>query len=195
MAFCHGEQLNFSNIARDVGIDAKTVREYFQILVDTLLGTFVEPFTFRRSRAIITRAPKFYLFDVGVAGFLTGRWLTKDQGVEFDKALKHFIFMELIAFRSYNELRFPIRYWRTQSGLECAFVIGQTGQSVIEVNGSHRIDRRELRGLRAFINEYSPRQAILVTNESVARKTSDGILTLPWMDFLERMWSEELIFE
>ena len=69
LSFCHGELLNYSNVARDCGVDSKTVREYFQILVDTLLGVFVEPFSGRpRSRAVIVRAPKFYLFDVGVAG-------------------------------------------------------------------------------------------------------------------------------
>ena len=73
LTFSHGELINFSNIARDCGVDSKTVREYFQILVDTLLGVFVEPFARRRSRAILTRIPKFYLFDVGLAGHVTGR--------------------------------------------------------------------------------------------------------------------------
>ena len=195
MGFNHGEQLNFSNIGRDVGIDPKTVRENFQILVDTLLGSYLEPFRVKRSRAIITKAPEFYLFDVGVAGYLSGRSLVKNRGAEFGKALEHFIFMELNAFRSYNELSYPIRYWRTQSGLECDFVIGRLGQTVIEVKGSRRIDQRDLRSLRAFMDEYSPHQAILVTNEGAARKTSDGILILPWREFLERMWSEELILE
>ena len=56
LGFCHGQVLNFSNVARDCGVDAKTVREYFQILVDTLLGEFVEPFSRRRSRAVLVRA-------------------------------------------------------------------------------------------------------------------------------------------
>ena len=47
LSFCHGELLNYSNVARDCGVDSKTVREYFQILVDTLLGVFVEPFSGR----------------------------------------------------------------------------------------------------------------------------------------------------
>ena len=75
-----GELLNYSAIARDCGVDSKTVREYFQILVDTLLGVFVEPFGRHRSRAILTRMPKFYLFDVGVAGQLTGRGSGRPPG-------------------------------------------------------------------------------------------------------------------
>lgn len=66
MAYGHGEITNYSNIARECGVDSKTVKEYYQILVDTLLAIRVEPFKKRRSRDIITTAPKFYLFDVGV---------------------------------------------------------------------------------------------------------------------------------
>ena len=77
LGFFHGQVLNFSNIARDCDVDAKTVREYFQVLVDTLLGVIVEPFSRRRARAVLVRAPKFYLFDVGVAGYLSGRRLDR----------------------------------------------------------------------------------------------------------------------
>ena len=79
LGFSHGELLNFSSLARDCGVDSKTVREYFQILEDTLLGMLVEPFARRRSRAIVTRAPKFYLFDVGVAGHLRGRRIDRPR--------------------------------------------------------------------------------------------------------------------
>ena len=107
LSFCHGELVNYSNVARDCGVDSKTVREYFQILVDTLLGVFVEPFSGRRSRAVITRAPKFYLFDVGVAGYLTGRRIERSAGRDFGRALEHFVLMELLAYRTYRERDVP----------------------------------------------------------------------------------------
>ena len=39
--YSHGEITNYANIARDCGIDAKTVKEYYQILIDTLLAVRV----------------------------------------------------------------------------------------------------------------------------------------------------------
>lgn len=68
MGYSHGELTNYSSIARDSGIDPKTVKEYYQILVDTLLGRFVPPFKKRQNRQVIIKASKFYLFDVGIAG-------------------------------------------------------------------------------------------------------------------------------
>ena len=146
LSFSHGELINFSNIARDCGVDSKTVREYFQILVDTLLGVFVEPFARRRSRAILTRIPKFYLFDVGLAGYVTRRRVEAATGPDFGRALEHFVLMELLAYRSYRERDFPIRFWRTKTGLECDFVLGPEGEVVVEVKAKSGVQTRDLSG-------------------------------------------------
>ena len=195
MAFSHGELTNFSNIARDVGIEQSTVREYYQILVDTHIGSFLEPFSRRRNRAIITKAPKFYLFDVGIAGRTVGRTISEDQGIDFGRALEHFVFMELKAYCTYRELDLPLRFWRTKSGLECDFVIGDEGQTVVEVKGSKRLRNEDSKGLKAFIEEYSPHNAILICNGSQSQFTSEGIHILPWQVFLERLWNDEFVLE
>ena len=193
LGFCEGEILNYSNVARDCGVDSKTVREYFQILVDTLLGVFLEPFSRRRSRAIVTRAPKFYLFDVGVAGHLAGRRISRTAGPEFGRALKRFVLMELLAYRTYRERDFPVRYWRTKSGLECDFVLGRDGKAVIEVKGSAGLRPDDLRAMQAYVDEHRPRTAVVVCNESAPRRTRDGIMVLPWERFLERLWADALV--
>ncbi|MCY4214481.1 MAG: DUF4143 domain-containing protein [Gammaproteobacteria bacterium] len=194
LAFSHGELLNYSNVARDCGVDSKTVREYFQILVDTLLGVFVEPFNHRRSRAVISRAPKFYLFDVGVAGQVTGRSkLERAAGADFGRALEHFVLMEVLAYRSYRELDFPVRFWRTKSGLECDFVLGREGEAAIEVKGGANIRPADLKGLRAYVCEHRPRHAILVCHCDAPKRTEDGLWILPWTGFLERLWSGEIL--
>ena len=191
LSFSHGEILNFSSIARDCGVDSKTVREYFQILVDTLVGVFVEPYSLRHSRAVIMRAPKFYLFDVGVAGRITGRQLDKNSGPEFGRAFEHFILMELLSYRTYRGQDFPVRFWRTKSGLECDFVLGRKGEIVVEVKGGRNIENKDLRAVRAYNEEYNPRSSIVVSNQKFPRRTEDGILILPWEDFLERLWKDD----
>ena len=193
LSFCHGELLNYSHVARDCGVDSKTVRAYFETLADTLLGVFVEPFSRRRSRAIINRAPKFYLFDVGVAGHVTGRRVKRAAGPEFGHALEHFVLMELLAYRSYREHDFPVRFWRTKSGLECDFVLGREGDVAIEVKGAAVGHTRDIRGLRAYVDEHRPRQAIVVCNANAPMRTGDGIWILPWERFLERLWSDEIV--
>ena len=191
MGYSHGELINYSNIARDCGVDAKTVKEYFQILIDTLLGAYVTPFKKRQGRQIISKASKFYLFDVGIAGHLSKRKINEERGDQFGKALEHFIFMELNAHRSYLDLHYGIDFWRTKSGLEVDFILGG-GEVAIEVKGTRRIDNTDMRALKAFMDEFKPRLGIIVSNEKKERLTGD-ILVLPWQSFLSRLWDGELI--
>jgi len=191
MGYSHGELTNCANIARDCGVDAKTVKEYYQILVDTLLGTFVEPYKRRQGRQVITKASKFYLFDVGVAGALTKRHLTDERGEAFGRAFEHFILMEILAHRSYRNLHYDVHFWRTKTGLEVDFVLGK-GEVAVEVKGSSRVDASAFRSLRAFVGEHRPRRALLVCNERSAR-VHEGIEVLPWRTFLGSLWSGDFI--
>jgi len=191
MGYSHGELTNYSNIARDCGVDSKTVKEYYQILVDTLLGTMVEPFKRTQNRQVITRAPKFYLFDVGVAGAITKRHLEEEKGELFGKAFEHFIFMEIAAYNSYHELDYEINFWRTKSGLEVDFVLGG-GEVAIEVKGAGRIEKMDLRPLTAFIEEYSPRKALVVCNEKEER-VQGQIRIMPYQNFLSDLWEGKII--
>ena len=191
MGYSHGELINYSNIARDCGVDSKTVKEYYQILVDTLIGTLMEPFKKRQNRQVISRAPKFYLFDVGVAGAITKRHIEEEKGELFGKAFEHFIFMEIAAYNSYNELDYEINFWRTKSGLEVDFVLGG-GNVAIEVKGATQIEKRALRPLNAFIEEYSPRKALVVCNEREER-VHGRIRIMPYRNFLDDLWAGKII--
>jgi len=191
VGYSHGELTNYANIARDCGVDSKTVKEYYQILMDTLLGTMIEPFKKRQDRQVITRAGKFYLFDVGVAGAITNRQIPQLRGELFGKALEHFILMELLAHRSYRELHYDVNFWRTKSGVEVDFILNG-GEVAIEVKGTHRIDSTELRSMKAFIQDYRPARSFVVSTESAPRK-HEGILILPWQVFLEQLWAGDVV--
>lgn len=191
IAYSHGEMTNYLNISRDCGVDSKTVREYYQILVDTLMGYFVHPFKKRQTRQVITRSPKFYLFDPGVAGVITKRNIPEEGGEQFGKAFEHFILIEILAYRSYFEKDFEIEYWRTKTGLEVDFILG-SGEIAIEVKGKSQIAPKDLRPLRSFNEEFHPREAIVVCNEKFER-VSSGIRILPYREFLDRLWAGEVV--
>ena len=189
--YSHGEITNYCNIARECGVDSKTVKEYYQILIDTLLAVRVEPFKKRQSRQVITKASKYYMFDVGVAGYLTKRHLVEEKGAEFGRAFEHFLLMEMIAYRSYAGKDFVINFWRTKSGAEVDFVLGQ-GEVAIEVKGTARIDGKDMNGLESFIQACAPKKSILVCNEKMKR-IHGKIEILPWRIFLEQLWSGKIL--
>lgn len=189
--YSHGELTNYSNIARDCGVDAKTVKEYYQILVDTLLAMRIEPFRKRQSRQIITKASKYYFFDVGIAGFLRKQQLEEEKGIEFGKAFEHFILMEIWAYRSYSRKYFDINFWRTKTGLEVDFILGE-GEVALEVKGVNRIDKNDLKALMAFREEYSSKRSIIVCNEK-EKRIYKNIEIIPYRMFLEELWGGEVI--
>jgi predicted AAA+ superfamily ATPase len=189
--YSHGEMTNYANIARDCGIDSKTVKEYYQILVDTLLAIRIEPFKKRQSRQVITKASRYYMFDVGVAGYLTKRKIEEQKGPEFGKAFEHFILMEIVAFRSYSGKDFEINFWRTKTGLEVDFVLG-SGEVAIEIKGAGRIDKRDMNGLGAFVEAHNPKRSIIICNER-EKRVHGKIVILPWQVFLQELWAGKIL--
>lgn len=196
LAYSHGEQVNHSNIARDCGVNASTVKAYFQILVDTLIGYEIYPFAKKVGRDIITATPKFYLFDVGIVNFLANRHITELKGTAAGDAFEHYIFMELIAYKELNELNIDINYWRTKTGLEVDFILNR-GEIAIEVKISSSVKTDKLKGLIAFAQEHQPNHAIVVSLDPARRKiTIEGgtdIIIMPWQEFLEKLWAKEII--
>jgi uncharacterized protein len=194
LAYSHGQQINHSNIARDCGINANTVKAYFQILVDTLIGYEIYPYSKKIGRDIITATPKFYLFDVGVVSALTNRKISELKGSLAGEAFEHFIFMELTAYIGLNELNYKIQYWRTKTGLEVDFIL-DNGRIAIEVKIGEHIEKNRIKGLIAFSQEHRPEHAIVISLEQNRRKISieDGtdILVLPWEEFLKTLWNGE----
>jgi len=189
--YSHGEMTNYCNIARECGVDSKTVKEYYQILIDTLLAIRVEPYKKRQSRQVITKASKYYMFDVGVAGFLTKRHIAEQKGGEFGKAFEHFLLMEIVAYRSYAGKDFSINFWRTKSGVEVDFVLGK-GEIAIEIKGSGRVDKRDIYGLNVFTEAFSPQKSILICNEK-EKRIHGKIAIIPWEIFLHELWNGRIL--
>lgn len=196
VAFSNAEMVNFSNIARDCAVSAKTVENYYQILVDTLLGYFLPPYHKKIGRNIISKTPKFYLFDVGVVNYLAKRPIAELRGDITGKAFEHFIFMELIAYNGLYKKRCDITYWRTKTGLEVDFILG-AAEIAIEVKISHAVHKEDLSGLIAFCEEHHPKKAIVVSLDAAPRllRVSDQITIriLPWEHFLKMLWGDEII--
>lgn len=189
-AFSNGEMVNYTNIAAECGVSSPTIKEYFQIIQDTLVGRFVPAYQKKPKRRVIT-APKFYFFDVGIVNFLLKRGKIEMGTEVFGNVFEHFIYQEIYAHSSYSGLDYEISYWRTASQIEIDFVLGKH-EVAIEVKASNNINSRHLKGLKSFMEEYKVNHAILICNEVLPRKQGD-IWILPWQVFLEKLWGGELI--
>jgi predicted AAA+ superfamily ATPase len=188
-AITSSELLNYTNVARESGVSAKVVRTYFEILENTYLGYRIAPWTRAKSRRMIL-TEKFYLFDVGVTNYLARRQ-ARVGSAEFGKAFEQLILMELKAYQAYVKPELEIRFWRTASGFEVDFVLGEM-QVAIEVKGSARVHDGDLAGLRALREDHRVKRSVVVSLEREPRTVAPGIDVLPWKIFLEQLWSGAL---
>jgi predicted AAA+ superfamily ATPase len=189
-AFSNGEMVNYTNIASDCGVSSITIKEYFQILEDTLIGRFVPSYQKKPKRRVIL-ASKFYYFDVGIANYLLKRGNIEVGSETFGSAFEHFIYQELYAHSNYSELNYTISYWRTASQIEVDFILGDH-KVAIEVKGTDNVQSRHLKGLRSFSEEYEVNKLIVVSNDPLERIVGD-VTVLPWRIFLQKLWAGEII--
>ncbi len=182
------EQLNYASIASDVGVSAKTIKHYFEILEDTLIGTVVEPYNKTINRKAVSIS-KFYLFDVGVANNLAGRNGIEKKSELFGKCFEHFIFCEIKAFLAYTNDKRKLTFWRSTSQLEVDFIIGD--DLAIEVKGSELVSQKHFKGLLALSEEVKFKHLIIVSLDEAERLTRDHIHIIPYKIFLKKLWNKE----
>ena len=188
----NGEIVKYEKIASDVGASGKTIKEYFQILVDTLLGFYLPAFTTRRTKRRETLAPKFFLFDVGIAGYLA-KWGRLESGsLAFGRAFELFLMQEVRAHRSYSEQFYAIHYWRLSDEYEVDLVLNN-GEVIIEFKSVTLVNERHLRGIRALKKIHLAKYYIVVSRDPAPRQTADGVNIWPWQYFLDQLWSNAIL--
>ncbi len=191
VALTHGQLLNYANVARDTGVSAKTVREYYQILDDTLLGHRLPPWRKSRSRRLI-ETEKYFLFDVGVVRALSGMRLIQLGSEEFGRAFEHFLIEEIRAYLSYRERDAPLAFWRTSTGYEVDLIVGPL-ELALEFKASTNTGEGQARGLRALLADQRVRRALIVSLDEQRRDLQGGIEIWPWHLFCRALWEDEII--
>lgn len=178
--------VNFSNIARDTGVDPKTVQNYYQILVDTNLGFFLEAYD-RSVRKVQKQSPKFYLFDMGVK-----RSLQKTLNVpliprtsDFGDAFESWFICECFRLNHYYESDYTFSYLRTKDDVEIDLIIERPGQSqvLLEIKSAERIDERHVKNLIRFQSDF-PDAEFLCIGRTAHRQIIKGITVIPWQEAL-----------
>ena len=181
--------INYTNAANDAQVPRQTVRLWFQILIDTMLGYELSSYTSTVKRKAVETA-KFYFFDIGVVRALRRLPAILPESSDFGEFFEHYIFMELKAYLDYRKPSSRLSYWRSLSGYEVDFVIDD--DVAVEVKSVTIAHDKHLLGLRALREEGRIKRFFLVCRESRPRKV-DGIDILPWREFLARLWAGDIV--
>lgn len=178
----NAQVIEFANISRECSVSMSTVKEYYQILEDTLLGEFVWPFD--RSERKKAR-PKFYFFDCGIICALQNRLMDAPTPAEQGFLFETWFFRELTRIRDYTEKEHEIAVWRTK-GFEIDFLImgGRGPVMAIECKSGHTdID---ISTIRAFRKQF-PKVSLIVASltDKHSRLLDADVEVHPWLKALE----------
>jgi len=179
--------LNYSNIASDIGVSSATVKEYYQILEDTLLGFYLRPYS-SRLRKKLSKHPKFYFFDTGVTRALQQKLSLEltPKTKEFGKAFEHFIVKEFIYTANYLNPDYKFSYYRTENNAEVDLIIeAPTGKVfAVEIKASDTPKNSELKGLKSF-KTLVPKASLICASLAEKRyKLDEDIWVYPWVEVL-----------
>lgn len=179
-----GTIINFSKIARDIGSDTVSVQSYFQILEDTLLGFFLEPYH-HSIRKRQRQAPKFYFFDLGVLHALEKTIQTSLSLLGRD--FEHFIILELYRLIHYFEKDWTMTYLCTKDGAEIDVIIERSGLPLvaIEIKSSDRIEKVDLRNFLNLSKDLGKKVESYVFSRDPSRKKIENVHLLPWREGIQ----------
>ncbi|MBM3300986.1 MAG: ATP-binding protein [Deltaproteobacteria bacterium] len=184
-SLCNGTIVNFTKVANDAQVPRTTVYEYFEILKDTLILHEIPAWRKSKKRKPLASS-KYYFFDTGIVGILQGR-LFRIGTPEFGQAFETYVAHELLSYSDYVSGE-PLTYWRSTSGFEVDFIIGN--HTSVEVKGKENVAPQDLKSLNALTEERKLKRYICVSLEPRPRKSGEVTL-LPFSEFLSRLWSGE----
>jgi len=190
----NGQVTNVANIARDAAVSRQTVQNYFSVLVDTLIGYWIEPWKLKRRTKQVQHS-KFYLFDPGVCRALSGRIAYPPTQEETGPLLETFLFNEIRSFLSYTKRPYRIHFWRNYDGVEVDFLC-ETSEGFVaaEFKASSRWEKRYRRGLHRMQSELGDSlikcYGVYLGDRAVLW---DNVHVLPVVDFLHLLWGEEVL--
>jgi predicted AAA+ superfamily ATPase len=184
-----GMPVNYNNFARETGVASKTIREYYQVLEDTLLVFALQPYL-KSARKRLTSHPIYYFFDLGVLNAVCRRLESEPiKGTDlYGRLFEHFIILETHRLNRYSEKDWAMYYWRTSQGAEVDLVL-DTGKQrwAIEIKSSGHIRPADLRGLNSFLQDYKGAKGLCVTTADRAYEVA-GIECLPWREFFQKFF-------
>ena len=189
-AIMDGEILNYENVASDCEVSANTVKAYYKILVDTLLG-FEVPAYRKVIKRKLYKSPRFYYFDVGIANHLTKRYHLAPKTPEYGHAFEHLIMQEIVAYLGYTNSDEELTYWHTYENLEVDAVIGDA-RVAIEIKSKEHIDHDDKKGVTEFAKEHPLAKQIIVSKDRISRRSGDVDLYYV-TDFFKALWAGEII--
>lgn len=182
-----GEIVNYSTVARECQQAVMTVKTYYEILVDTLIGFRLEPW--RKSlRKRLSGHPKFYLFDNGVTNIINRYDHAISDPYLLGRLFEQFIIIETIKWIRTSQKMINLYYWRTNTGAEVDLLMERSGKlsGAYEIKWSKTVTTAQITGLKSFQKDHPEVPCYVVCNTDEPYRLGK-VLVMNWEQFLKEL--------
>jgi predicted AAA+ superfamily ATPase len=192
----NGEVVNFRKMARQLSVSDKTISDYFQILIDTLLVLKL-PGWDRSAKKQIIKSPKFYFFDCGVLN-AAARELNLPLQVgtpRYGRLFEQFMINEFYRANDYYALDYSLSFYSTgNSEVDLVLARGRHEPlKAVEIKSNPMVAKEDLAGLELFSKEYPQSEIYCVSTNSqaysVRLNSGCNVLVLPFQEAISTIIS------
>lgn len=167
--------------AKVLGVSPHTVKAYYGVLEDTFVCRRLDV-TSKSLRVQISKSPKIYFSDTGLARFVSGeRGLPNEHSSQFGALVEGFVVNEIFKQIEYHSLPWRLSYLRTRTGMEVDLIITSGRQSVaIEIKAARKLASGDFRSLLSLM-EMDPqvRHGIVFSRQSAPFQLHPNIFNVP----------------
>jgi len=187
----NGKVVNAAKIGRESGVETSSILRYFEILSDTLLGFYLEPYH-TSVRKIQTAKSKFYFFDIGIKRALENSLdsLVVPRTYAFGNNFEHFFILECIRLNDYYRKNYRFFYALTKDNVEIDLIVQFPNRSIwtIKIKSSTLVDVADFNYALTFAKDLKSKKFIVASLEGESRKAQD-IEIHPWREVLKMLFS------
>ncbi len=179
------QELNYSALSVEVGVDVKTVQDWISVLEQGFILHKLRPYHRNFNKTIVKR-PKIYFTDTGLACALLG---IKEVGQVSSHPLRGSLFENMVVSDALKHFthrgqRPELYYWRDKTGREIDLIIEQAGRMLpIEIKAGKTYQSDFARHLKAFAKLASFDEAWVLYGGKEVYTFSDGLKAFNWREF------------
>lgn len=131
---------NYASKAKALGVSPHTVKTYYGILEDTFVCQTIPAYS-KSFRVQVSKSPKIYFTDTGLARFVSGeRGLPDERSGVFGTLVEGFVVNEIAKQIEYHDLPWELSYLRTRGGMEVDLIISQgTLKIAAEIKAARKV--------------------------------------------------------
>jgi predicted AAA+ superfamily ATPase len=169
-----GHELNFSALARDLGMPINTVRRWVDALERSYMIERIPPYS-RNATNRVVQSPKLFFVDSALALAAAREPLPTGQHLETLVANDIGVWRDMAPGRA-------VHHWRIPSGPEVDFVLEEAGRLLpVEIKATRRADIRDTRHLKRFVTDYPKAvRGVLLTGDESVRVIGENMIAAPW---------------